>query len=212
MSPERMGGIGAVLQVELDRAEQAGSSAKKVVLVEGVSDRFALEALANRMKRDLESEGVVIIPTGGATNFGRFFALLGPQGHNVDLAGMCDQGEEAAFRRAIEDAGLGSGLDRESMEALGFFVCVSDLEDELFRALGPDRFLDFIATQGDTKKFRSFQNQPAHRQDTLDRQLWDWLRTKKLPYAWLMVTALPLDAVPRSLRGVLAHVSGNDPL
>jgi hypothetical protein len=158
------------------------------------------------MKRDLESEGVVIIPTGGATNFGRFFALLGPQGHNVDLAGMCDQGEEAAFRRAIEDAGLGSGLDRESMEALGFFVCVSDLEDELFRALGPDRFLDFIATQGDTKKFRSFQNQPAHRQDTLDRQLWDWLVTRKLPYSWLIVATLPLEDVPRPLREVLTHV------
>jgi hypothetical protein len=206
MSPERMGGIGAVLHVELDRAEQAGSSAKTVVLVEGVSDRFALEALANRMGRDLEAQGVVIIPTGGATNFGRFFDLLGPKGHNVKLAGMCDQGEEAAFRRAIEDSGIGSGLDREGMEPLGFFVCVTDLEDELFRALGPDRFADLIASQGHMKRFRSFQNQPAHRDKPLDQQLWDWLRTKKLPYAWLMVTALPLDSVPRPLTGVLAHI------
>ena len=51
----------------------------------------------------------------------------------------------AAFRRAIEDAGIGSRLDRATMESLGFFVCVSDLEDELFRALGPDRFIDLIA-------------------------------------------------------------------
>jgi hypothetical protein len=92
------------------------------------------------------------------------------------------------------------------MESLGFFVCVSDLEDELFRALGPDRFADLIAAQGHMKRFRSFQNQPAHRHKTLDRQLWDWLVTKKLPYAWLMVTALPLQDVPRPLRGVLAHV------
>jgi hypothetical protein len=171
-----------------------------------VSDRFALEALADRIGRDLEAEGVVIIPTGGATNFRRFFALLGPKGHNVNLAGMCDQGEEAAFRRAIEEAGIGSGLDRAGMEALGFYVCVSDLEDELFRALGPDRFVDFIAVQGDMKKFRSFQNQPAHRHDTLDRQLWDWLVTRKLPYSWLIVATLPLEEVPRPLREVLAHV------
>lgn len=201
-----MGGIGAVLQVELNRAEQAGSSAKKVVLVEGVSDRYALEGLAQRMGRDLDAEGIVVIPTGGATNFGRFFTLLGPGGHDVELAGMCDEGEEAAFRRAIEDAGIGSGLDRAGMEALGFFVCVSDLEDELFRALGPERFFDLIEAQGHLKRFRSFQNQPAHRHKKLDLQLWDWLGTKKLPYAWLMVEAIPLDSVPRPLQGVLAHV------
>lgn len=201
-----MGGIGAVLHVELERAERAGSSAKSVVLVEGVTDRFALETLAKRGGRDLDAEGVVVIPTGGATNFGRFFGLLGPKGHNVKLAGMCDHGEEIAFRRAIEDAGIGSGLDRAGMESLGFFVCVSDLEDELFRAFGPNRFADFIAAQGDMKKFRSFQNQPAHRYDKLDRQLWDWLVTRKLPYSWLMVSALPLEDVPRPLREVLAHV------
>lgn len=206
MTPERMGGIGAVLSVELERAERAGSMAQSVVLVEGVTDRFALEALAQRTGRDLDAEGIVVIPTGGATNFGRFFSLLGPPGHHVKLAGMCDQGEEAAFRRAIEDAGIGSGLDRAGMEDLGFFVCVSDLEDELFRALGPDRFIDFISARGDMEKFRSFQNQPAHRHDTLDHQLWDWLVTRKLPYSWLMVAALPLEEVPRPMRGVLAHV------
>ncbi|HEX2368313.1 MAG TPA: ATP-dependent endonuclease, partial [Acidimicrobiia bacterium] len=141
-----------------------------------------------------------------ATNFGRFLDLLGPKGHNVKLAGMCDQGEETAFRRAIEEGGIGSGLDRASMESLGFFVCVSDLEDELFRALGPDRFVDLIAAQGQLKKFRNFQNQPAHRHKTHHRQLWDWLGTHKLPYAWLMVAALPSNAVPPPLRGVLAQI------
>jgi hypothetical protein len=201
-----MGGIGAVLQVELERAEWAGSSAKTVVLVEGVTDRYALETLSQRTGRDLDAEGVVVIPTAGATNFGRFLDLLGPKGHNVKLAGMCDQGEEAAFRRAIESAEIGSGLDRADMESLGFFVCVSDLEDELFRALGPDRFVELIAAQGQLKRFRSFQNQPAHRHKTQQRQLWDWVCTHKLPYSWLMVTALPNDAVPRPLRRLLAQI------
>jgi hypothetical protein len=201
-----MGGIGAVLHVELERAERAGTTAKSVVLVEGVTDRYALETLAQMNGRDLEAEGVVVIPTGGATNFHRFLNLLGPRGHDVRLAGMCDEREEAALRRAIEEAEVGSGLDRAGMEALGFFVCVADLEDELFRALGSDGFYDLLKDRGDLKRFQSYQNQPAHRHDPLDRQLWTWFTSHKLPYSWLVVTALPIDAVPRPLLGVLAHV------
>ena len=201
-----MGGIGAVLHVELERAERAGSSAKSVVLVEGVTDRFALETLAKRTGRDLDAEGVVVIPTGGATNFGRFLDLLGPNGHDAGLAGMCDEGEETAFRRAIENAGVGSGLDRAAMESLGFYVCVPDLEGELFRALGPAGFHELLGIRGELKRFQSFQNQPAHRHDPLDLQLWNWFVSHKLPYSWLVVTALPLDAVPHPLRKVLAHV------
>jgi hypothetical protein len=201
-----MGGIGAVLQVELERAERAGTSAKTVLLVEGVTDRLALETLAQRMNRDLDSEGVAVIPTGGATNFGRFLDLLGPKGHDSRLAGMCDEGEESAFRRAIEEAGIGAGLDRVGMEALGFYVCISDLEDELFRALGPEGFLDLLGDRGDLKRFRSYQNQLAHRHEPLDQQLWTWFVSHKLPYSWLVVSALSLDAVPRPLRQVLAHV------
>ena len=133
---------------------------ESVELVEGVTDRYALETLSQRTGRDLDAEGIVVIPTAGATNFGRFLDLLGPKGHNVKLAGMCDQGYEAAFRRAIEDAGIGSGLDRAGMESLGFFVCSSDLEDELSRALGPDRFVDPIAAQGQLKRFRAFRTSP----------------------------------------------------
>ena len=42
-------------------------------------------------------------------------------------------GAEGDLRRGLEQAGLGSNLGRADMEALGFYVCVADLEDELIR-------------------------------------------------------------------------------
>ena len=44
---------------------------RAVVLVEGVSDQLALEALAVRRGRHLDEEGVSIVPMGGATNIAR---------------------------------------------------------------------------------------------------------------------------------------------
>ena len=114
------------------------------MLVEGISDQLALEALARRRGRDLGAEGISVVPIGGATNIGRFLELFGPSGHNVRLAGLCDAAEERDYRRRLGRAGLGSNLTRAEMEALGFFVCVADLEDELIRSLGTARVEQLI--------------------------------------------------------------------
>src|SRR4051812_34809541 len=96
-----------------------GADPRAVVLVEGVSDQAALEALAERRGRNLSAEGISIVPMGGATNIRSFLDLFGPQGLDVRLAGLCDAGEEGDFRRGLERAGLGSNLGGADMEALG---------------------------------------------------------------------------------------------
>jgi hypothetical protein len=68
-----------------------------VVLVEGMSDRRAVEALARRRGRDLQAEGVAIVPMGGYGNLPR---LLG-QYRDFRLAGLYDVGEERHFLRAL---------------------------------------------------------------------------------------------------------------
>ena len=68
---------------------------------------------------------------------------------NLPVAGLCDEGEEGDFRRAVERAGLGSDLTRADMERLGFYVCVADLEDELIRALGVPAVERVLDTQGE---------------------------------------------------------------
>ena len=206
MTGERMGGVGAVLAEEIERAHTAGLSGQTVILVEGSSDRRAIEALAIRRGRDLDAEGVAIVAIAGATNIGRFLELLGPAGHDVMLAGLCDEGEEREFALAVEQVGLGEVVDRSGLERLGFFVCVRDLEEELIRALGADRMLDLIESQGQIRRFRSFQNQPAQRHKTIEAQIWRWLGNHKIRYAPLMVAALDLGEAPRPLEGVLATV------
>ena len=187
----------------------AGGDPRAVVLVEGESDRAALETLAGRRGRDLGAEGVSIVPMGGATTIIHFLDALGPLGPEVTLAGLCDAGEEGSFRRALERAGLGARLTRTDMEGLGFFVCVADLEDELIRGLGADSVEEVIASQGELGSFRIFQNQPAQRDRPREAQLRRFLGTRsgrKIHYARLLVEALDLGRVPRPLDGVLAHL------
>jgi predicted ATP-dependent endonuclease of OLD family len=92
-----------------------------VVLVEGLSDQQALEALAERRGRDLDAEGISVVAIGGAQSIGRFLDRFGNS--EVKLAGLCDVGEEGDFRRGLERAGLGSDT-RSGMEQLGFY-CAS---------------------------------------------------------------------------------------
>jgi hypothetical protein len=188
--------------------DQIGDS-RAVVLVEGASDQLALERLAERRGRNLAAEGIAIVPTGGATSIGRFLDALGPHGLDVELAGLCDAGEEGYVQRSLERAGFGSGLDRANMETLGFFVCVADLEEELIRSLGTDAVIDVLETDGELGSFRTFQKQPAQRERSTEAQLRRFMGTRagrKSRYAALFVDALELAWMPRPLDGVLAHV------
>jgi OLD-like protein len=186
---------------------------RAVVLVEGKSDQAALQALAERRGRDLDAEGISIVPIGGATNIGRFLDRYGPEGYDMRLAGLCDVGEEGAFRRGLERAGLGSNLTRAEMERLGFFVCVADLEDELIRSLGVAGVERVVDAQGDLGSFRTLQKQAAWLGRPTDHQLRRFMGSgarRKIRYASLLVDALELRQVPLPLDGVLAHVLGGD--
>jgi hypothetical protein len=180
-----------------------------VVLVEGSSDQAALEAIAERRGRDLAAEGISVVSMGGAGSIGGFLDRFGPRGLDVRLAGLCDLREEGEFRRGLERAGLGSNLGRAEMEALGFYVCVVDLEDELIRSLGAGAVERVVETQGELASFRTLQRQPAQRGRSAEEQLRRFLGTRsgrKLLYARLLVGALDLADVPRPLDRVLAHV------
>jgi hypothetical protein len=182
---------------------------RTVVLVEGVSDQVAVETLAARRGLDLEAGGISIVSIGGAGNIGAALGRFGPAGLGVSLAGLYDAGEEEWFRRALERAGLGDGLGRPELEQLGFFVCVEDLEDELIRALGVEAVEAVVAEQGELRRFRTLQKQPAQRGWTTEAQLRRFLGThsgRKAQYARALVEALDLERVPAPLDRVLAYV------
>jgi hypothetical protein len=190
-------------------APAADIDARAVVLVEGISDRYAVEALAERRGRDLVAEGVAVVPIGGAQAIGRFLQRFGPRGLDLRLAGLCDAGEERDFRRGLERAGIGSTLDRAGMEALGFFVCDADLEEELIRALGAEAVVEVVRANGDLVPFRTFQKQPEWRDRPTPAQLRRFMGSggrRKIRYARLLVEALEPTQVPRPLDLLLAHI------
>ena len=166
----------------------------RVILVEGTSDRLAVETLAHRRGRDLRSEGVAVVPMGGYGNLPRLLE----QYPEVELAGLYDVGEERHFLRAL------ACDDRAGLERLGFFACTLDLEDELTRAVGPEGMERVLAEQGELRAFRTYQKQPAHRDRPLAEQLHGFMWNRKQRYAVLLVEALDLDRVPRPLDRVLA--------
>ena len=183
---------------------------RAVILVEGVSDRGAVEALAERRGRDLRAERVAVVPIGGAQAVGGFLSRVGPEGLDVRLAGLCDAGEEGVFRRGLERAGLGSGLTRTDVERLGFFVCTEDLEDELIRALGGAAVEQILDAEGDLGPFRTLQKQPEWRDRSTEEQLRRFLGSgsgRKIRYGRRLVEGLDLDRIPRPLAGALDHVS-----
>lgn len=144
----------------------------------------------------------------GATNPGRYLERYGPGGFDAELAGLCDAAEEDYFRRALRRAGIDAGASRAAMEALRFFVCTLDLEDELIRALGTDVVELIIEGQGELRSLRTLQRQPAQRGRPAKDQLRRFMSGRsgnKYRYARLLAGAVDLNRVPAPLEGVLAH-------
>ena len=159
---------------------------RTVVFVEGVTDRIALEAVAERLGLDLD--GIDIVPIGGAQAIRRAAA----QYEGKRVAGLCDVGEERWFRRVLADA---------------TYVCVKDLEDELIRALGADRVQEVVAAQGELDTFRNFQNQLFWRGRPVEHQLRRWLQNggRQHRYPPCLVEAMKPGEIPRPLVEVLSH-------
>ena len=178
-------------------ARELATGLRAVALVEGVSDQAAVERLAVRRGRDLDAEGVCVVPMGGATNIRRFVDVFGPHGLGTSIGGLCDRAELGFFERALARAEL--SLD-------GFFVCDPDLEGELIRALGAGAVEEVIALEGETRAYDMFRQQPAQRDRSAEDRLHRFMGThsgRKEQYGRALVDALDLDRVPRPLDDLL---------
>ncbi|MFD7284667.1 TOPRIM nucleotidyl transferase/hydrolase domain-containing protein [Streptomyces sp. NPDC059863] len=163
------------------------------VLLEGASDLAAVEALATQRGRDLAAEGVCVVSMGGAMSIGRYAGLLGLPGLGLRLTGLCDEGEQRFYHRALTRAGA---------PGRGFFVCVADLEDELIRALGATKVEEIIHAEGDLRAWETFLRQPAQQGRPRQRQLRRFLGTKKgrkIRYGRLLVEHLAPGQTPAPL-------------
>ncbi|WP_349425674.1 ATP-dependent endonuclease [Microbacterium sp. LWS13-1.2] len=156
-----------------------------VVLVEGESDRIALQTLATRLGIRMPQVRVV----GGSKGARRVAAELA----GIRLLGLVDQGERHDFERVLDDV----------------LVCDPDLEAEFVRALGIPGVEAVIAEQGELASFRSLQRQPFQRGRPVEAQLARFFGGRsgnKARYAQLLADAVPLDRMPPPLTALLAAV------
>jgi len=165
------------------------ATTRTAVLVEGTSDKVAVEVLAAKRGRDFRLEGVTVVALGGVTNIGNFLTLF--RGYDLRYVGLCDVRERRYFERVLET----------------YFVCDPDLEGEFIRALGVEGVERVVAELGDLQALRVFQNQPFQRERAPEDQLHRFMGTmsgRKAKYAAALAEAV--ETLPAPLEALLAAV------
>jgi hypothetical protein len=182
---------------------------RTVVLVEGQSDRTALQTLAQMLDRDLTAEGVDVVAMGGITNTRAFALQYGPRGLGVPLVGLYDAADQAKLQRGLAAAGVDAAADSAGLAALGFYMCSVDLEDELIRALGAEAVEQVIEAAGEARSLRLLTGMPAQQgwqREAVLRRFIGVRSGRKARYAALLVDALEPGQVPPPLAAVLDRI------
>jgi hypothetical protein len=185
------------------------TQSRTVVLVEGDSDRIALEALAARHEHARSEEGVEVVAMHGITNTRSFALRFGPRGLGLALVGLYDAPEVRRVQHGLAAAGLPMALEPGGLQRLGFFGCEADLEEELIRALGADRVEAVIDAAGEGASLRRLIGMPAQRgwsRERLLRRFFGSQSGRKARYARLLVEALEPGSAPAPLAALLASI------
>ncbi|WP_029429523.1 hypothetical protein [Blastococcus sp. URHD0036] len=176
-----------------------------VVLLEGRSDVAAVAAVAGA--HGLAATGYRLVDMGGVTGIRRSLAALRAEAGPVRVLGMCDAGEVSVVVRALSDEGV---RDEADLAGHGFTVCRADLEEELIRALGPERVLGVLDRLGLSVRLAVLQNQPAWRGRPLTDQLHRFAGTtagRKELLAGALAAELTPDEVPAPLRDLVTWMA-----
>jgi hypothetical protein len=178
--------------------------ARVVVLVEGITDYQAVRLIARTLGRDLDAEGIAVLPLDGGGSLKIYLELLGPTGLDVKLAGLCDADYEQGWRERLTAAGVPAST-RQDMEAIGFFVSDRDLEDELITALGTTNTQLVIADDGAASNFQRFASSPSRQGRSLAQQLHAFVQTKKTRWTPQLAAAVAPGKIPPSIAALLAN-------
>jgi hypothetical protein len=133
-----------------------------------------------------------------------YLTLLGPNGLDLSLCGLCDLDAESEWRAKLQAVGL-NATSRAALNSQGFYVCDIDLEDELIRAHGSTAVQSIIALEGEARKFSAFASQLPNRSLTLSEQLTEFVRKSKTRWSPKLVSELSAASMPSPLRDVLAN-------
>ncbi|MGJ8720854.1 MAG: ATP-dependent nuclease [Salinibacterium amurskyense] len=110
-----------------DRLEPLTS--RRVLAVEGPSDRIIVERAADLTERNLDRLGVSIVEAGSKTAMPSVEKLFGPTGFRVPLSQLVDEDAEASTAKRL-------GTNVADLPDHSVWVSRIDLEDEYVRAIG----------------------------------------------------------------------------
>jgi putative ATP-dependent endonuclease of OLD family len=106
-------------------------TARRVIGVEGTSDRIILEKVASLTGRDLDRLGISLIETDGAGDMNAILKLFGNDGFCIPLSLLIDAD-------AISETAKKMGVPEEELSAHSVWVSDPDLEAEYVAAVGAD--------------------------------------------------------------------------
>jgi putative ATP-dependent endonuclease of the OLD family len=116
-------------------------TAKRIVLVEGVSDRIIVARAAELLGPDLDRAGVVVFELDGAGLFPTANKLFGKPGFDLPLYGLVDSDAAEAWADEL-------GINRADLGSAHMLEAVPDLEGAYVAALGAARTATLLIAAG----------------------------------------------------------------
>ena len=116
-------------------------TARRVVGVEGISDRIVLERAAELTNRELDRLGVSVVETRGSGDMGAIRQLFGQDGFDVPMSLLID-------RDAVAETASKLGVSEADLNSRSVWISERDLEEEYTAAIGPDVLWPALAASG----------------------------------------------------------------
>jgi putative ATP-dependent endonuclease of OLD family len=182
-----------------------GCFARKVVLVEGPSDRATLLRLAQRVGKNTDGLGVTILSLDGGSTISAFLRLFGPNALGLELIGLCDADKEPRWLKDLNQNGI-PVTDRATMAAKGFFVADPDLEGIFVSALGVPTVEAIIQAEGEQPAYQKFAADPKNASLTKPEVLRKFLHRENIRWAVPLVDALNPAALPGVLNDLVTKL------
>jgi ABC-type lipoprotein export system ATPase subunit len=179
--------------------------AETTILVEGFSDLLAVRVLAERTGVHLDGAGVSVISLEGKTMFKHYLQLLGPEGLDVKLRGVCDLDAETGWISRLADAGL-AVTDRATLNAVGFHVCDPDLEGELLAAFSDTEIQEAFDSDGPAGQFTVFCQLPENAGRTTPELQAAYMKKDKIRWAPVFAGRIPVGSMPAPVSAVLSSI------
>lgn len=104
-------------------------TSRRVVAVEGISDRIVVERCAELTDRNLDRLGCALVETNGAGDMGAIIKLFGPSGFDIPMSLLIDDD-------AAADTAAKLGVPVADLNQHSAWVSTPDLEAEYVSALG----------------------------------------------------------------------------